>query len=81
MFSVVFFFQISCVLMAVFGVIMYRIIVVTILYASSNDIIRENAKLTTSTTAACINLVAILILNRVRFGFNSLWSRDSISMA
>ncbi len=62
---VVFALQILCVVAAVFAVIMYRIIIVTVLYASSDDIIRQNAKITTTCTAAMLNLVAIMILNKV----------------
>ena len=58
--------QISCVLCAVFGVIMYRIIVVSVLYASDEDVVQQNAKITTTATAALINLVLIVLLNRVR---------------
>ena len=58
-------FQIFCVVAAVFGVIMYRIIVVGLLYAASEEVIRKNAKLTTTATAACLNLIVILLLNRV----------------
>ena len=52
-------------LAAVFGVIMYRIIVVALLYASDEDIVRSNAKLTTTATAALINLILIMFLNKV----------------
>ena len=45
---------------------MYRIIVVTILHTSSDEIIRKNAKITTTVTAALINLVLIMLLNMVR---------------
>ncbi len=44
---------------------MYRIIIVTVLYASTDDIIRQNAKITTTATSALLNLVAIMILNKV----------------
>ena len=57
--------QLSCVLIAVFAIIMYRIIVVALLYASDDDVIKSNAKLATTATAACINLIVILIFNRV----------------
>ena len=59
-------FQISCVLVAVFGIIMYRIVIVAVLYAAPNDYVRSNAKIATSATAACLNLIIILLLNRVR---------------
>ncbi len=59
------FLQILCVVAAVFAVIMYRIIIVTVLYASTDDIIRQNAKITTTATSALLNLVAIMILNKV----------------
>ncbi len=57
--------QICAVLAAVFGVIMYRIIMVTLLYGSSEPIVRQNAKITTSATAALINLIVIMLLNKV----------------
>lgn len=57
--------QIACVVAAVFGVIMYRIIVVALFYASSDEIVRRNAKIATTVTAAIINLIIIMILNRV----------------
>jgi len=59
-------FMICCVVMAVFGVIIYRTIIVTFLYAQTdNDVIRKNAKLATSCSAAFINLCVIMILNRL----------------
>ena len=61
--------QITCVLVAVFGIIMYRIAVVAVLYAAPNDYVRSNAKVATSATAACLNLIVILVLNRVRPGW------------
>ena len=57
--------QIVCVMAAVFGVIMYRIIIVAVLYASDDALIKQNAKITTTVTAALISLVVIVILNKV----------------
>ena len=63
--------QVSCVLIAVFAIIMYRIIIVALLYASDDDVIKSNAKLATTATAACINLIVILLFNRVSFAMLS----------
>jgi len=53
------------VLAVVFGVIMYRVILLSILFVSRDEIVNKFAKIVTSATAAFINLVAIIILNRV----------------
>ena len=46
--------------------IIYRMIIVGLLYAADSEMIRENAKLTTTATAAVINLIVIIFLNKVR---------------
>ena len=48
-----------------FGVIVYRIAIAVVLYASEEEIVRQRASLIASGTAACINLVVIVILNFV----------------
>ncbi|KAK4289630.1 hypothetical protein Pmani_037410, partial [Petrolisthes manimaculis] len=48
---------------AVFGVILYRMAVIISMYQAESQLIRRNAKLATAATAACINLVIIIILN------------------
>ena len=58
-------------LIAVFAIIMYRIIIVALLYASDDDVIKSNAKLATTATAACINLIVILLFNRVSYAMIS----------
>ena len=52
-------------LAVVFGVIMYRVILLSILFVSQDEIVSKFAKILTTATAAFLNLVAILILNRV----------------
>ncbi|KAL5010642.1 hypothetical protein ScPMuIL_012947 [Solemya velum] len=59
----VFFF--CLVLAALFGVIIYRVVIATVLYASSDGIIRERTSLIASASAAVINLIIILVLNFV----------------
>ena len=48
-----------------FGVIIYRIAIAVALYASGEELIQSRASLIASATAACINLLAIVILNFV----------------
>ena len=52
-------------LAVVFGVIMYRVILLSVLFVSPDEMVNKFAKIVTSITAAFISLVAILILNRV----------------
>ncbi|XP_033740659.1 anoctamin-4-like isoform X4 [Pecten maximus] len=61
-FTILLFF-LCIVLGAVFGVILYRIVIVSILYANQEGIIKSRASFIATTTAACINLVIILILS------------------
>ncbi|XP_071550215.1 anoctamin-5 isoform X3 [Panulirus ornatus] len=51
------------VMAAVFGVIIYRMAVAIAMYQTGSDLIRRNAKIVTSMTAACLNLIVIIILN------------------
>ncbi|XP_019638132.1 PREDICTED: anoctamin-4-like [Branchiostoma belcheri] len=58
-------FMVSLVLAAVFAVIVYRIVIVVVFYRSDLGLISERAKLATSATAALLNLIAIMILNKI----------------
>lgn len=58
-------FQISVVLSAVLGTIIYRISLVSVIYGGGGFFVKEHAKLFTTVTAALINLVVIMILTRV----------------
>ena len=58
-------FQLCVVVAAVFGVIIYRTTVSALLYAVDRESVKERAATITSITAACINLVIIIILSRV----------------
>ncbi|XP_071037378.1 anoctamin-5-like isoform X3 [Parasteatoda tepidariorum] len=58
-------FVLSLLLATVFGMIVYRIILVTVLMASDNDIWKTYAKITTSITASSLNLVVIIIMDKV----------------
>ena len=49
----------------VIGIIVYKMSVLSALYLQEQEIIYKNAGIVTSATAACINLVAIFILNFV----------------
>ncbi|XP_042205000.1 anoctamin-4-like isoform X3 [Homarus americanus] len=51
------------VMAAVFSVILYRMAVIIAMYQTTSDLFRRNAKLVTSMTAACLNLMVIIILN------------------
>lgn len=55
----------SMAIAAVVGVILYRMSVVTTLSLYGNDAVISYAKIITSTTAALINLVCIMIFNQV----------------
>ncbi|GFS12773.1 anoctamin [Elysia marginata] len=58
-------FMLCVVVAAVFGVIVYRTTVSALLYAVDQESVKERAATITSITAACINLVIIIILSRV----------------
>jgi len=55
------------VLAAILAVIIYRIVVVALIYKDTALFgpIRENASLVTSVTAACISLIIITLLNKI----------------
>nr|XP_022287592.1 anoctamin-4-like isoform X1 [Crassostrea virginica] len=57
-------FFLALVLAAVFSVILYRIVMSAILYGNSESLIKTRASFISSISAACINLVIILILNQ-----------------
>ena len=57
--------MICLVLIAVIGVILYRMSMVLTLNLVSEDTIKSNATLFISTTAACINLVCILLISHI----------------
>ncbi|XP_045615890.1 anoctamin-4 isoform X2 [Procambarus clarkii] len=48
---------------AMFSVIIYRMAVVIAMHQTESDLFRRNAKIVTSMTAACLNLMVIIILN------------------
>lgn len=56
---------------AVLGTIIYRLSLVSVIYASGGYFLKKHAKIFTSITAAVMNLIIIMILTRVRFGFLS----------
>ncbi|UYV68798.1 ANO4 [Cordylochernes scorpioides] len=58
-------FMLCLVLAAVFGIIVYRIAIVATLYASEKTLWRTNAKLITSSSAALLNLMVIIIMDKV----------------
>ncbi|XP_069684912.1 anoctamin-5 isoform X2 [Periplaneta americana] len=58
-------FMMCVVLGAVLGTIIYRISVVTVIYGSGEQFLKQHAKIFTSITAAVINLVLIMILTKL----------------
>ncbi|GFR14088.1 anoctamin-4 [Trichonephila clavata] len=58
-------FVLSLLLATVFGMIVYRIILVTVLTASDHPIWKPYAKITTSITASLVNLVVIVIMDKI----------------
>jgi len=56
---------------AVLGTIIYRISVVTVIYSSGEQFLKQHAKIFTSITAAVINLVIIMILTKASSGHRS----------
>lgn len=58
-------FMICLVIAAVFCVILYRTIMVALLFSSDDEFIKANAKYATTATAALLNLIIIMLLNRV----------------
>ncbi|XP_014671178.1 PREDICTED: anoctamin-4-like [Priapulus caudatus] len=59
------FFLLVLVMAAVFGVIVYRIIIGTLLYMNEKDAVRNTSSIVTSITASIINLIVIMILGQV----------------
>lgn len=58
-------FMLAVVLAAVFGVIVYRMTVSAVLYATEQAQVSKYSSTVTSVTAACINLVVIIVLSKV----------------
>lgn len=58
-------FMLIMVLGAMFGVIVYRIAILAALHASNHLMWRHYAKLTTSTSAALLNLLVIIIMDKI----------------
>lgn len=52
-------------LAAVFAVIIYRVIIVAVLYAQGDTLIKKYAKLLTTATAALLSLITIMLLNKI----------------
>jgi anoctamin-1 len=68
----------AVVLVAVVGVIIYRIAIAAVLFTQSADnLVKGKAGLIASATAACINLVIIFILNFVSNSFTVITRRIS----
>ncbi|XP_022244293.1 anoctamin-4-like [Limulus polyphemus] len=63
--SSIVFLLLLAVMGAVFGVIVYRIIIVTLMISSETIFWRNNAKIVTSFTASLLNLVFIVIMDMV----------------
>ncbi|KAK3580685.1 hypothetical protein CHS0354_017968 [Potamilus streckersoni] len=59
------FFSLCVVLGAMFGVICYRMIITAVLYSTEEFTLKSQSTFFASGTAACINLVVILVLNRL----------------
>jgi len=60
-------FQVLLVFGTILGVVIYRMIIVTLLYGVGIDFISTWAKIITSLTASVINLIIILILGLVSY--------------
>ena len=65
MYKLLLLFQMAIVLIAVVGVIIYRIAIAAVLSTTGEGVVKGRAGLIASATAACINLVIIFILNFV----------------
>ncbi|XP_064600079.1 anoctamin-1-like isoform X3 [Liolophura sinensis] len=68
-------FLVSVAVVAVIGVIAYRISILAALQLRSEELIYKNASLVTTATAAIINLVAIIILNMI-YSRMAFWLTD-----
>lgn len=52
-------------LAAILAVIIYRIVIVVLIYEGESEVLRKQARLITSITAACISVIIITLLNKV----------------
>lgn len=64
--------QIFVTLAIVFGVVLYRVSIMTALHMSSTSTFRTNIRATVKTTAAIINLIIIIIMDEV-YGAIARW--------
>ncbi|XP_016339436.1 anoctamin-1-like isoform X2 [Sinocyclocheilus anshuiensis] len=69
---VMMFFLICVTLAIVFGVVLYRVSIMTALHMSSTPTFRTNIRATVKTTAAIINLIIIIIMDEV-YGAIARW--------
>ena len=60
------FHQVALAVLVVIGIIVYRMSVLGAMYLQEDERFYKSASLVASATAACINLVLIVILNYVR---------------
>ena len=64
--------QLLLVIAAVFGVIVYRLAVMTLFQRTGDIFWLKSAKIVTSITAATLNLIIIMIMNQVRiYGYSN----------
>ncbi|XP_051544789.1 anoctamin-1-like isoform X2 [Myxocyprinus asiaticus] len=68
--SILFMFGVTC--SAVFSVIIYRITISALMAMSPDPEVKSNVRVTVTTTAVIINLVAILILDEI-YGMVAVW--------
>ncbi|KAF6023228.1 ANO4 [Bugula neritina] len=59
------FFLLLVVLAAILAIIIYRIFVVVLIYNSPDQLIKSQASLITTVTAACLSVIVITLLNKV----------------
>lgn len=64
--------QIFVTLAIVFGVVLYRVSIMTALHMSSTPTFRSNIRATVKTTGAVINLIIIIIMDEV-YGAIARW--------
>lgn len=64
--------QIFVTLVIVFGVVLYRVSIMTALHMSSTPTFRSNIRATVKTTGAVINLIIIIIMDEV-YGAIARW--------
>lgn len=53
------------VLAAILAVIVYRVLIVLLIYESEDKILKSQARLVTTVTAACISVIIISLLNKI----------------